>query len=159
MQGITPFLWFVDDAQEAAKFYVSIFKGSKIVSNTNVKDTPSGTDTYVMELMLHGTRFMLFKGGSAPGFDKFSPATSFVLRCETQEEIDYYWDRLLKGGTPMQCGWLTDRYGIAWQVTPTILPKLLADPKNKKGSARATKAMLSMVKLDIKKLKAAYAGK
>ncbi|MDE1861221.1 MAG: VOC family protein [Candidatus Micrarchaeota archaeon] len=159
MQGITPFLWFVDNAEEAARFYVSIFKDSKLVSNTRVKDTPSGVDTYVIELMLHGTRFLLFNGGKAPGFDQFSPATSFVLQCKTQKEIDYYWGRLLRGGKSMQCGWLTDKYGIAWQVIPTFLPKLLNNPKNKEGSARATQAMLKMVKLDIQKLKDAYSGK
>jgi len=158
MQGITPFLWFEKEAEEAAKFYLSIFKkNSRIVSNTKLENTPSGDNTYVLEVVLCGTHFVFINGGKNPGFN-FSPATSFVIKCEDQKEIDHYWERLGNGGKPIQCGWLSDKYGVMWQIVPKILPKLLRG-SDEKGRAQAMQAMLSMVKLDIKKLKDAYARK
>lgn len=158
MQGITPFLWFEQGAEEASKFYVSIFKeNSKIVSNTKLENTPSGDNTYVIEMVLRGTRFLFINGGKNPGFI-FSPATSFVVECKDQKEIDHYWEHLSEGGKPFQCGWLADRFGVTWQVVPEILPKLLGG-RDEKGRVRAMQAMLSMVKFDIKKLKDAYDGK
>ncbi len=158
MQGITPFLWFEREAEDAAKFYVSIFKeNSKIVNSTKLENTPSGDNTYIVELVLRGTHFLFINGGKTLGFT-FSPATSFVIECKDQKEIDHYWKHLVDEGKPIQCGWLTDKYGVTWQVVPNILPRLLAG-SNEKGRARTMQVMLSMVKLDIKKLEDAYAGR
>ncbi len=158
MQKITPFLWFVDNASEAAKFYTSIFKG-KIVSNTQLNDTPIGPNTYLVTIKLADTTFTLINGGKAPGFTTFSAATSFVVSCKSQKETDRYWNGLLKdGGKPSQCGWLTDKYGVTWQIVPEEIYKYLAG-SNKEGRSRAMKAMLKMVKLDINKIKHAYIGR
>ncbi len=158
MQKITPFLWFVNNADEAAKFYASIFKG-KVISNTKLNNTPSGPNTYLVTIKLANTIFTLINGGNAPGFTTFSAATSFVINCKNQKEVNYYWNSLLKGGgKPSQCGWLTDKYGVTWQVVPEQIPKYLAGP-DKQGRDRAMKAMLKMVKLDINKIKNAYIKK
>ncbi len=158
MQKITPFLWFVDNATEAAKFYTSIFKG-KIVSSTQLDNTPSGPNTYIVTIKLADMDFTLINGGEAPGFTKFSAATSFVINCKNQKEVDHYWNGLLKdGGKPSQCGWLTDKYGVTWQVVPWEMSKYLGG-SDMEGRDRAMKAMLKMVKLDINKIKHAYMGK
>lgn len=155
MPKITPFLWFVDNAEEAAKFYASVFKG-KIISNTKLNNTPSGPNTYLVTIKLADTTFTLINGGKALGFTTFSAATSFVVNCKNQKEVDFYWNGLLSdGGKPSQCGWLTDKYGVTWQVVPEEMPKYLSGP-NIKGRDRAMKAMLKMVKLDINKIKNAY---
>lgn len=155
MPKITPFLWFVDNAEEAAKFYASVFKG-KIISNTKLNNTPSGPNTYIITIKLADTIFTLINGGEAPGFTTFSAATSFVINCKDQKEVNYYWNNLLKrGGKPSQCGWLTDKYGITWQVVPKQMSTYLAGP-NKHGRERAMKIMLKMTKLDINKIKNAY---
>jgi predicted 3-demethylubiquinone-9 3-methyltransferase (glyoxalase superfamily) len=154
MQKITPFLWFNDKAEEAAKFYVSLFKNSKIVTVTRYGEggakasgRPQGTVMTVV-FQLDGQEFMALNGG--PTFT-FSPAVSFLVNCETQEEVDRLWDRLTEGGKPVQCGWLTDKYGLSWQIVPTILGKLLQD-KDPRKAEKVMKAMLGMVKIDIQGL-------
>jgi len=158
MQKITPFLWFNDRAEEAAKFYVSLFKNSKIATvarygedGAKATGRPKGTVMTVV-FQLDGQEFMALNGG--PTYT-FSPAVSFMVNCETQEEIDRLWDALTKGGQPVQCGWLTDKYGLSWQIVPTILGKYMQD-KDPRKSERVMKAMLQMVKMDIQGLIRAY---
>ena len=153
MQNITPFLWFDDKAEEATNFYVATFKNSKIIDVARYGEAGPGTPGTVMTTVfeIDGTRFIALNGGPVEGFT-FSPATSFVVNCETQEEVDRLWDTLSAGGSTNQCGWLTDRYGVTWQVVPTALPELLSDPDPEK-SQRVMKAMLQMTKIDIQALK------
>jgi predicted 3-demethylubiquinone-9 3-methyltransferase (glyoxalase superfamily) len=153
MQKITPFLWFDKEAGQAAKFYTSVFKGSKIKDATNIENTPSGT-AEVITIELLGQEFTLISAG--PYF-KFTEAVSFVVNCETQQEIDYYWEKLSAVPEAEQCGWLKDKYGLSWQIVPTILSKMLQD-KDKKKAARVTEAFLKMKKFDIKALERAYTG-
>jgi predicted 3-demethylubiquinone-9 3-methyltransferase (glyoxalase superfamily) len=155
MQKITPFLWFNNQAEEAAKFYTSIFKNSRIVAVTHYGETGPGPKGSVMTVSfeLAGQEFIALNGG--PEF-KFTEAVSFVVNCDTQQEIDYFWEKLSAGGEEVQCGWLKDKYGLSWQVVPTILPDLLKDAAK---SERVMKAVLQMIKLDLKKLKDAYEGK
>ena len=145
MQKITPFLWFDGKAKEAAKFYTSIFENSKIVSITEMSAT----------FQLDGLEFIAFNGG--PTFT-FSPAVSFFVRCETQQEIDYFWEKLSAGGETQRCGWLKDKFGVSWQIVPPILGELLSDEDDEKSN-RVMQAMMKMSKLDIKELKEAYEGK
>jgi predicted 3-demethylubiquinone-9 3-methyltransferase (glyoxalase superfamily) len=153
MQRITPFLWFDGKAEEAAKFYTSIFKNSKIESLTRYPDGSPGPAGTVMtvSLRLDGQEFVALNGG--PVF-KFNEAISFVVNCETQDEVDYFWEKLSAGGKEVQCGWLKDKYGVSWQIVPTILNELLKD-KDAETSKRVMQAVLSMVKLDIAGLKKA----
>lgn len=157
MQKITPFLWFNDKAEEAAKFYASIFKKSKIISVTRYGAAGPGKKGTVMSVVfqLEGQRFYALNGG--PQF-KFTPAVSMFITCKTQKEVDTFWSKLSKGGQIQQCGWLTDKFGLCWQVVPDILGKLLGD-KDPAKSQRAMQAMLQMTKLDIAALKKAHAGK
>ena len=152
MQKITPFLWFDKEAGQAAKFYTSIFKGSKIKGTDTFSDTPSGAvDVVAIELM--GQEFVLMSAG--PQF-KFTEAISFVVNCKTQDEVDYYWEKLTSdGGQESMCGWLKDKFGLSWQVVPTILGKLLQD-KDAAKAKRVMEAMLKMHKIDIESLKQAY---
>ncbi len=152
MQKITPFLWFDKEARQAAKFYTSIFKGSKIKGTDTFSDTPSGAvDVVAIELM--GQEFILMSAG--PQF-KFNEAISFVVNCASQEEVDYYWEKLTaEGGQESMCGWLKDKFGLSWQIVPTVLTELLGD-KDPKKSGRVMQAMLQMKKIDIKTLKQAY---
>ena len=154
MQKITPFLWFDSQAEEAAKFYVSIFKNSKIVSVDRYGDAGPGPKGTVMiaTFQIDGQEFVALNGG--PRF-KFTEAISFVVNCETQEEVDYFWEKLSAGGEKSRCGWLKDKYGLSWQVVPTILDKLMRD-KDAQKTGRVMQAMLQMDKLDIKTLKQAY---
>jgi len=145
VQKITPFLWFDRQAGEAAKFYTFIFKNSKIESISPMSAT----------FELDGQKFIALNGG--PQY-KFTEAVSFFVSCETQEEIDYFWEKLSAGGKEQQCGWLKDKFGLSWQIVPPILGEMLGDEDDAK-SQRVIQAMLQMVKLDIKKLKDAYAGK
>lgn len=153
MQKITPFLWFDKEAGKAARFYTSVFKGSKIKGSTMIENTPSGT-AEVITIELMGQEFTLISAG--PYF-KFTEAVSFVVNCETQQEIDYYWEKLSADPKAEQCGWLKDKYGLSWQIVPTILPKMLQD-KDKKKVARVTEAFLQMKKFDIKALERVYKG-
>ena len=153
MQKIRPFLWFDGKAEEAANFYTAIFKGSDIVGIMRYGDAGPGPKGSVMSVTfeLNGQEFIALNGG--PQFT-FSPAISFFVTCESQEEVDELWDRLIEGGQPQQCGWLTDKYGLSWQIVPTVLPELLQD-KDPAKRARVMAAMLKMVKLDIEALKRA----
>ena len=154
MQKIAPFLWYDDKAEEAANFYVSVFKNSKILRVTRYGEAGPGAKGTVMivEFQLEGQEFLALNGG--PHF-KFTEAISFVVNCETQEEVDYFWQNLSEGGAESQCGWLKDKYGLSWQVVPTILAELMQD-KDPEKSQRVMKAMLQMKKIDIKTLKQAY---
>jgi predicted 3-demethylubiquinone-9 3-methyltransferase (glyoxalase superfamily) len=156
MQKITPFLWFDDNAEEAVNFYVSIFKHSKIISLHRYGEAGPGPKGTVMtaNFELDGQEFIALNGG--PHY-KLSPAVSFYVNCETQEEVDELWDKLSAGGQTLQCGWLTDKYGVTWQIIPTILGELLQS-KDAEKSQRAMKAMMQMVKIDIARLKQAYEG-
>jgi len=154
IQKITPFLWFDHQAEEAANFYASIFPNSRIVKVVRYGPAGPGPTGSVMtvEFQLEGQTFVALNGG--PIF-KFTEAISFVVNCQTQAEVDTYWEKLSKGGAEVQCGWLKDRFGLSWQIVPTVLPELLADPDPAK-STRVMKAMLTMKKLDIGALKQAY---
>jgi predicted 3-demethylubiquinone-9 3-methyltransferase (glyoxalase superfamily) len=153
MQKITPYLWFDKEAKEAAKFYTSVFPKSKIKDTTKLHNTPSGAvDIVTIELL--GQDFMLISAG--PLF-KFNEAISFMVYCDTQEEIDCYWEKLSAVPEAEQCGWLKDKYGLSWQIVPTIMGKMMRE-KDKKKLARVTEAFLKMKKFDIATHKRAYEG-
>ena len=156
MQKLTPFLWFDNQAEEAADFYVAIFKNSKIVSIDQYGDAGPGPKGTVMiaTFQIDGQEFVALNGG--PRF-KFTEAISFVVNCETQEEVDYFWEKLSAGGEKSRCGWLKDKFGLSWQVVPTILDKLM-HAKDAVKAQRVMQAMLQMDKIDIKTLKQAYEG-
>ncbi|WP_374574660.1 VOC family protein [Phenylobacterium sp.] len=151
-----PFLWFDDQAEAAANFYVSVFPNSKITGVSRYGEGGAGPAGQVMTIQfeLDGQGFTALNGG--PHFS-FNEAVSFVVDCKDQAEVDYYWDKLVDGGAPSQCGWLKDRYGLSWQIVPSALPALLGGPDPEK-SKRAVQAMLKMVKLDIAALEAAREG-
>jgi predicted 3-demethylubiquinone-9 3-methyltransferase (glyoxalase superfamily) len=154
MQKIMPHLWFDKEAKEAAEFYISIFPKSKIKDTTTLHNTPSGTvDVVTIELL--GQEFVLLSAG--PLF-KFNEAISFIVYCDTQEEIDYYWEKLSAVPEAEQCGWLKDKHGLSWQIVPTAMTDMLKD-KDKEKVARVTEAFLKMKKFDIKVLKRAYEGR
>jgi predicted 3-demethylubiquinone-9 3-methyltransferase (glyoxalase superfamily) len=157
MQRITPFLWFDKEAEVAANFYVSVFKNSKVKGMTRYTgEEPLGQKGSVMtvDFELDGQEFVALNGG--PRF-KFTEAVSFVVNCETQEEIDYYWEKLTAGGgEEVQCGWLTDKYGLSWQVVPAKIAEWARDAA---GFQRVMHAVMPMKKLDIATLQAAYDGK
>ena len=162
VQKISPFLWFDSQAEEAAKYYVSIFKNSKINSvsrygeaGKEIHKRPVGS-AMVVDFTLEGQHFLALNGG--PNF-KFTEAISLFIACQDQAEIDYYWDRLTQGGDPaaQQCGWLKDKFGLSWQVAPADFGRILGDPKDP-GSQRAMAAMMQMKKIDIPKLEEAKAG-
>ncbi len=148
MQKITPFLWFDGNAEEAMKFYVSIFKNSKIVSTMPGQDGKVLTGTFELE----GQQFMALNGG--PKY-KFTEAISLFVNCETQAEVDDLWNKLTEGGAESQCGWLKDKFGLSWQIIPSALGRLLGD-KDRAKANRVMQAMLQMVKIDIKGLQQAY---
>jgi predicted 3-demethylubiquinone-9 3-methyltransferase (glyoxalase superfamily) len=154
MQKITPFLWFDDKAEEAMNFYVSIFKNSRIVSVTRYGEEGPGPKGKVMSVIcqLDGQEFFALNGG--PEFT-FSPAISFFVNCETQQEVDELWEKLSEGGKKDRCGWLRDKYGLSWQVIPSVLGEMLQD-KDAEKSKRVMQAMLQMDKIDIKTLRQAY---
>lgn len=157
MQKITPFLWFDNQAEEAANLYISLFKDSKITGITHYGEGSLGPAGSVMTVtfQLAGQEFTALNGG--PHF-KFTEAISFFVHCETQEEVDRLWERLTAGGEESQCGWLKDKYGVSWQIVPNVLPELLNDPDPAKAR-RVLEAMLPMKKIEIAKLKEAHAGK
>src|SRR5437773_950826 len=157
MPKITPFLWFDQQAEEAMNFYVSIFKNSKVVSaKRNVEGGPGPKGTVLTAAFeLDGQPFTALNGG--PHF-KFTEAVSFVVHCETQQEVDEYWEKLSAGGSEQQCGWLKDKYGLSWQVVPKEMPKLLQD-KDPAKVGRVMKALMPMKKIDLGKLKEAYEGR
>ena len=163
MQKITTCLWFDNQAEEAANFYASIFKNSKIGNITRygkegyeIHKREAGT-VMTMDFEIEGQKFTGLNGG--PVF-KFNDAISFVVNCKTQKEVDYYWEKLSEGGDEraQQCGWLKDKYGVSWQIVPDIMSELIGNPTSEK-SQRAVKAMLQMKKIDIEGLKKAYEGR
>jgi predicted 3-demethylubiquinone-9 3-methyltransferase (glyoxalase superfamily) len=153
-QKITPFLWFNDQAEEAANFYVSIFKNSKIGNVSRYGDTGPGPKGSVMVVtfQLEGQEFMALNGG--PSYS-FTPAISFMVNCATQQEVDELWEKLTEGGKEVQCGWLTDEYGLSWQIVPTIFTELMQD-KDPAKKEKMMQVMMQMVKLDSEKLKQAF---
>ena len=155
-QKIVPNLWFDSEAEEAARFYVDVFENARIVNVTHYTEAGPREAGMVMtvEFELDGQRFLGINGG--PQF-QFDEAVSFAIECETQDEVDYYWEKLSDGGKESQCGWLSDRYGLSWQVVPTGMEELFADP-DKSRAERAMKAMLGMRKLDLAALRRAADG-
>jgi predicted 3-demethylubiquinone-9 3-methyltransferase (glyoxalase superfamily) len=154
MQKIVPFLWFDGKAEEAMSFYVSVFKNSRVGSVTRYGDAGPGPKGTIMsaKFQLEGQDFYALNGG--PLF-KFTPAISLFVNCETQQEVDELWEKLSEGGKKDRCGWLTDRYGLSWQIIPTALGRMLQD-KDAEKSQRVMKAMMQMDKIDIKGLQQAY---
>jgi predicted 3-demethylubiquinone-9 3-methyltransferase (glyoxalase superfamily) len=152
VQKITPHLWFDKEAKQAAEFYTSIFPDSKIIDVTSLHDTPSG-DVDVVSFELLGQPFMAISAG--PLF-KFNESVSFMVHCDTQEEIDYFWGKLSAVPQAEQCGWLKDKYGLSWQIVPTVLGEMMKDEKKR---TRVTEAFLKMKKFDIAELKKAYEGR
>ena len=160
-QKITPFLWFEDQAEEAANFYVSIFENSRIVSVMRYNEASARAagrragSVMTVAFVLDGQEFTALNGG--PIF-KFSEATSFVVHCQSQKEVDHFWERLADGGQEVQCGWLKDRFGVSWQVVPDAMIEMLQDQDAEK-STRVMSAMLQMKKIDVDGLKKAYEGR
>ena len=159
MQKITPCLWFDGDAEEAVKFYTSIFKNSKIGkvarygdAGAKVSGSPKGS-VMTVSFQLAGQEFLALNGG--PQF-KFTEAISFVVNCETQKEVDYFWDKLSKGGKNGPCGWLKDKYGVSWQIVPVVIGRMLQN-KNVVRTGRVMRAILQMKKINVKRLRRAYA--
>ena len=158
MQKITPFLWYAKEAEEAARFYCSIFPDSRIGRVTTMRsESPSGPpgSVKVVDFALFGQRFTAMTAGP---LDPFNHAISFVVNCADQAEVDRYWNALLDGGSAEQCGWLRDRYGVAWQIVPSRLAELMSDPDPAR-SRRVSDAMLKMVKIDLAAIEAAYDGR
>lgn len=154
MQKITPFLWFETGAKEAADFYVSVFgDSSRITSSSIMQNTPSGT-VEIIGISLQGNEMTLMSAGP---FQKINSAISFVISCEGQDEVDHFWNSLSAVPEAERCGWLTDKYGVTWQVVPQVLNKLMSDP-DKEKAMRVQQAMLKMKKIDIAGLEAAYRG-
>jgi predicted 3-demethylubiquinone-9 3-methyltransferase (glyoxalase superfamily) len=156
MQKITPFLWFNDNAEEAVTFYCSVFKEAKAGQMVRYGKGGPGPEGQVLtaSFELFGQKFAALNGG--PLFN-FTEAVSFVVNCETQEEVDYYWENLCQGGTPSRCGWLKDKFGLSWQIVPTALSKLLGD-KDPAKAGRVMQAMMQMDKIDIAALEKAANG-
>ncbi len=156
MQKITPFLWFDTQAEDAMKFYTSVFKNSKAGVVTHYGEAGPALKGTVMtaSFELEGLQFTALNGGPHV---QFNHAISMLITCESQEEVDYYWDRLGAGGKVMECGWVTDKFGVAWQVIPAVLMELLRDPDREKAN-RVMQAMLQMVKIDIATLQQAAKG-
>ena len=164
MQKITPFLWFDDQAEEAVKFYTSIFKNSKVgkvlrydeeAAKISQSGRPPGS-VLTLEFQIEGQNFVALNGG--PAF-KFNESISFVVNCETQEEVDYFWQKLTAdGGNESQCGWLKDKFGLSWQVSPVVLGDMLSDP-DPAAAGRVMEAMMEMDKMDVAALKRAYEEK
>jgi len=153
MQKITPHLWFDKEAEAAAQFYTSVFPGSKIKDTTTLHNTPSGS-VDIVTIELFDQEFMLISAGP---FFKFNEVISFMVHCDTQEEVDYYWEKLSVVPEAEQCGWLKDKYGLSWQIVPTAMEEMMKD-KDEKKLARVTEAFLKMKKFDIADLRRAYKG-
>jgi predicted 3-demethylubiquinone-9 3-methyltransferase (glyoxalase superfamily) len=156
MPKITPCLWYDGDAEAAVKFYLGIFKDAKIIRTSRYTDAGPGPKGSILTISfkLGSQEFLALNGG--PEY-KFTPATSFIVDCKTQKDVDYYWKHLSKGGKGVQCGWLEDKFGMSWQIVPTVLLKII-NGRDEKKADRVLRAMMGMVKLDIKKLLAAAKG-
>ncbi len=164
MNKINPFIWFVDQAEEAANFYVKLFPDAKIKSVVkypkaaeNLGGGKAGT-VMTVDLELNGTHFLFLNGGKVPGFSDPSNSVSFMITCDTQEEIDKYWDGFSQGGKPIQCGWIQDKFGVMWQVVPKVLGELMTS-SDQKVVERVTACYLKMTKFDIAELEKAAKGK
>jgi predicted 3-demethylubiquinone-9 3-methyltransferase (glyoxalase superfamily) len=161
MQKITPCLWFDDNAEEAVNFYTSLFKNSKIASIAHYGEAGSAASgrpkgsVMTIVFQLEGQEFMALNGG--PHF-KFTPAISLIVNCKTQAEVDDYWNKLSEGGATQQCGWLTDKYGVSWQIVPTVVGEMMQD-RNAEKSDNVMKAILEMEKIDVATLQQAYNAK
>jgi predicted 3-demethylubiquinone-9 3-methyltransferase (glyoxalase superfamily) len=156
-QKITPFLWYSSQAEEAAAFYASIFPDSRVTRVTALpSESPSGPpgSVKIVEFVLFGQPFTAMSAGP---LDPFNHAVSFVVSCESQAEVDRYWNALFEGGSAEACGWLKDRYGLSWQILPTVLGEMMSSPDGAKAK-RAAEAMMKMVKIDIAELQAAFSG-
>jgi predicted 3-demethylubiquinone-9 3-methyltransferase (glyoxalase superfamily) len=152
IQKITPFLWYSKEAEEAAAFYADIFPDSRVI---RVSAVPSAGSTKIVEFALFGQPFIAMSAG---GTDPFNHSVSFMVNCDDQQELDRYWNALLEGGgAPEACGWLKDRFGVSWQILPSDLIEMMADPDQAKAT-RVADAMLKMVKFDFAALRAAYSG-
>ncbi|SCY67194.1 VOC family protein [Flavobacterium caeni] len=157
-QKIAPFLWFENQAEQAVNFYVSLFKDAKITDTTRYGKGAPGPEgeVMVMGFELFGQEFVALNGNTQC---KFNDSVSFYVKCHTQQEIDQYWDGILAaGGQTLACGWIRDQYGVAWQITPPMLPEMLQD-KDPEKAARVMQAMMQMIKIDIQKIQDAYDGK
>lgn len=156
-QKIAPFLWFENQAEEAVNFYISTFKEGKITNMTRYgKDGPGPDDAVmVMSFELFGQEFVALNGNTQC---TFNDSVSFYVKCETQQEIDAYWNAIEKEGQPLACGWIRDKFGVAWQITPPMLPEMLQD-KDPEKAGRVMQAMMQMIKIDIQKIQDAYDGK
>ncbi|HET6582821.1 MAG TPA: VOC family protein [Nannocystaceae bacterium] len=157
MQRITPHLWYAKEAEEAARFYASIFPDSRVDRvRTMPSESPSGPpgSVKIVEFTLFGQSFMAISAGP---LDSFNHSVSFMVNCDDQAEVDRYWNALVEGGKAEPCGWVKDRYGLSWQIVPAVLARMLAD-KDPEKARRVGDAMLKMVKIDVAKLKAAYEG-
>ena len=157
MQKITPFLWYAKEAEEAAAFYASVFPESRVNRVTALpSESPSGPpgSVKVVEFVLFGQTFIAMSAGP---LDPFNHAVSFVVNCDNQAELDRYWNALLEGGSAEQCGWLKDRFGLSWQIVPTVLGKMMAAPDRARAK-RASDAMMTMVKIDTAALQAAFSA-
>jgi predicted 3-demethylubiquinone-9 3-methyltransferase (glyoxalase superfamily) len=156
-QKITPCLWFDMKAEEAVAHYLSIFRDGRVVSTSRYGDSGPGPKGAVMTIVfeIEGQRFLALNGG--PQFS-FTPAISLIVDCETQDDVDRLWDRLGEGGKPMQCGWIADRFGVTWQIVPSLIPKI-AQSGDAAGIARVMRAMMPMTKIDIASLQRAFEGK
>ena len=158
MQKISPFIWFADGAQEAADFYVSVFPDTKIKNTVQMPDAPGPKGSvYTVSMSIAGENFTLLNGGPLENYDKITGAISFVVNCDSQEEIDKYWDALADGGKPGPCGWITDKFGVVWQIVPTRLAELLSDSDPAKVK-RVTQCFMKMSKFDISELEKASNG-
>jgi len=158
MQKITPFLWYSREAEQAAAFYASVFPDSRVSRVVTLpSESPSGPagSVKIVEFVLFGQPFIAMSAGP---LDPFNHAVSFVVSCDSQAELDRYWNALLEGGTAEQCGWLKDRFGLSWQIVPAVLSQMMADADRAKAR-RASDAMMKMVRIDIAALQAAFAGK
>jgi predicted 3-demethylubiquinone-9 3-methyltransferase (glyoxalase superfamily) len=158
MQKITPFLWFNDNAEEAMNYYVKVFKNSKIVNSSRYPEGGPGPAGKLMvaTFEIEGQEFMVLNGGR---HYKITPAVSFMVHCDTQEELDHYWNTLTSdGGQEVECGWLTDKFGVSWQIVPRALGKWMSDP-DKTKTARVFEALMKMKKLSIPELQKAFEGK
>ena len=148
---VTPFLWMDGCAREAAEFYVSVFRDSRIVDDTALPEGP-GAGSHVVSLVIKGQRFTAFDG--IPAYE-FTPAISFLVNCDSQEEIDHYWDRLSEGGSPIQCGWIQDKFGVHWQIVPADLAQMMQDGPRANA---VLNELITMVKIDAGRLRRAYNG-
>jgi predicted 3-demethylubiquinone-9 3-methyltransferase (glyoxalase superfamily) len=156
MQKITPLLWFNDNAEAAVNFYLSVFKDGRILEKVRYGEAGPGPAGSIMTIkfQIHGQEFVALNGG--PPF-KFTEATAFIVNCETQKEVDYFWEKLSEGGEKSRCGWLYDKFGLPWNIVPTLLPQMLGD-KDTTRANRVMKVMMEMDKLEIEPMQRAFEG-